>query len=88
MALALDSTHLVAAREALIARMGDIDIDGAYQAEISTFRGAVTDIAATPEGLTALAASTTLPRRNSIASPENAEARQVIDLTGFSWVRG
>jgi tetratricopeptide (TPR) repeat protein len=44
---------LVAAREALIGRLGEIDT--AYKAEIASFRGAVTDIASTPEGLTALA---------------------------------
>jgi tetratricopeptide (TPR) repeat protein len=44
---------LTAAKEALVARLGETD--AAYRAEIAAFRGAVTDIAATPAGLAALA---------------------------------
>ena len=44
---------LTSAKEALLTRLGDVD--GAYKAEIAAFRGAVTDIASTSEGLAALA---------------------------------
>jgi hypothetical protein len=44
---------LIAAKEALLARLADTDT--VYKAEMNTFRGAVTDIASTPEGLAALA---------------------------------
>jgi tetratricopeptide (TPR) repeat protein len=44
---------LVAAKAALVARLSDVDVT--YKAEIAAFRGAVTDIASTPQGLAALA---------------------------------
>jgi len=44
---------LVAAKEALISRIAEED--AGYKAEIDVFRGAVTDIASTPEGAAALA---------------------------------